>query len=268
MNKITLFRPLWLAFNLALPFSLVYGIYNHAWVWLLGMFLMMPIIGGGLGISVAMHRYISHKSFQTTELKHVLLCIAAFLSGQGSPITWTLIHRHHHKYSDQPRDIHSPNRGYIRAGILWAVSPLKYYQDLKVRDIPLRDLMKDKYVKFFEDYYYHLWYALIIVGLLVSWKALVFLILAPVGKGYVDAFITNVITHIKTPGSYRNFETTDNSQNLQWYVFFSLGDGLHNNHHALPNQLHQVVKDGEIDFAGKLAEKFLIEHDVSKVYKF
>jgi stearoyl-CoA desaturase (delta-9 desaturase) len=99
----------------------------------------------------------------------------------------------------------------------------------------------------------------VIVGFFISWKIPVFIIWAPLGW-YIfgsGVFVTT-LSHIKTKISYRNFETTDNSQNNKWIHWYTLGEGLHNNHHAFPNKYDQAMSPGEFDFSGWLVKKFFI----------
>lgn len=266
--KITAYRILWTIMSISGPAALVYGIYNQEWFWLLGSLLMTPIIGGGVGIDVAMHRYLSHRSFSVSKTKHYILSILAFLAGQGSSIHYACVHRHHHKYSDTPQDIHSPKYGTkLYSGWLFLVKDLVPKLDTRVK-MGMRDLLNDPINRWLDEWYYHLWAAIIILGLLISWKALLFLILLPAWKGYLEIFMTNVLMHTKSFGSYQNFNTGDNSQNLRWYAWFCLGQGMHNNHHAYPGAYNLNLMPQDLDLAGKFIEKFLVEKDPQKVYAF
>lgn len=261
------FRLLWLIFNVSLPIAVIYGIYYQLWGWLLAMLLMIPIIGGGLGIAIAMHRYLSHRSFGTTKTKHIILSLLAFLSGQGSSVTWSMIHRHHHVHSDQEKDVHSPKHGLLAAGVKWIVQDYTYYKNKAVK-ANVKDLLNDPINLFLHQHYYILWFGIILVGAILNFNALLFLLLAPIGKGYLDAALTNTIGHIKIWGSYRNFETADNSQNVRWYSYFCLGEGMHNNHHARPSDYNQNLFPGDVDLAGKFIDKFLVEHSSQKIHNF
>lgn len=260
-------RTLWLIFNLSLPVALIYGITQSQWLWLLAMCVMIPIFGGGFGIAIAMHRYLSHRSFKTTKIKHTVLSLAAFLSGQGSSVTWSMIHRHHHLYSDTEKDIHSPKYGVFDAGLSWILQPREYYLAKGMR-ASVKDLLNDPLNAFLHRHYYVLWFGILILGTVINWQALLFLLLAPIGKGYIDAFLTNTIGHIKTPGSYRNFELKDNSQNMVWYSYFCLGEGMHNNHHAKPYEYDQNFYCHDVDIAGKFISRYLVEFNPNKIYKF
>ena len=61
-----------------------------------------------VGITVGYHRYFSHRSFKTSRaFQFVLACLGCSASQRG-PLWWTAHHRHHHRTSDTPDDLHSP----------------------------------------------------------------------------------------------------------------------------------------------------------------
>lgn len=267
--KKSAFQLLWVTMLISGPTALAYGVYNQEWVWLIGALLMTPIVGGGLGIDIAMHRYLSHRSFSTTKFKHYILSILAFLSAQGSAVNYAGIHRHHHKHSDTERDIHSPHYQSLFSvnWLLWQLQFTADQLDNKVK-MGMRDLMNDPVNRWLDRWYYHIWVLILTVGVLISWKVVAFLLVVPIWKGYVESYITNTLMHMKSPGSYRNFETADQSQNLHWYTWLCFGQGMHNNHHAFPGAYHLKMKPHDIDFAGDFIEKFLIEKNPNKVYNF
>ena len=68
----------------------------------------------------------------------------------------------------------------------------------------------------------------------------------------------NTLNHLTTKISYRNFNTNDNSQNNIIVHWYTLGEGLHNNHHACPNEYNQAIKTNEFDIVGWLIKRFFI----------
>ncbi|MEL6816526.1 MAG: fatty acid desaturase, partial [Cyanobacteria bacterium J06598_3] len=62
------------------------------------------------GMTVGLHRYLSHKGFTTSRFMHVIWLILGSMAAQGPPINWVSIHRRHHQYSDLNQDPHSPHR--------------------------------------------------------------------------------------------------------------------------------------------------------------
>ena len=61
-----------------------------------------------IGVSVGLHRYFSHHAFETSALVRWFLAILGSWAMQGPVDRWVADHRRHHRFSDQPLDIHSP----------------------------------------------------------------------------------------------------------------------------------------------------------------
>jgi len=58
--------------------------------------------------------------------------------------------------------------------------------------------------------------------------------------------LLNVVCHLPKAG-YKNFNTRDESVNVGWVAFLTLGEGWHNNHHAFPGSARHGLKPSEID---------------------
>ena len=255
LYQIYKFRLLYAAGWTALFFTFWYAFSFDAWWLLLASYLWARVVTF-FGVQIALHRYFSHRAFTTSRIKHKLLLWFSVLCGEGSPISWSAHHRHHHKHSDQPLDLHSPHESVLLSMFLWQIKPLIWWLETKqLRTIP-KDLLRDPEIKLIDNYYYTIWLCLIVVTLVIHWKITVFFLLAPVGWAMIHAIMGNVGSHWRLPGSYRNFDTPDQSHNNQWIAWYLGGEGLHNNHHQLPNVYNQAVKTGEFDFAGWLIGKF------------
>jgi stearoyl-CoA desaturase (Delta-9 desaturase) len=63
----------------------------------------------GLGVALGLHRYFSHKSFETTTPIAFLLGAFGSMSFQGSIFRWVIDHRRHHTHTDEFGDVHSPH---------------------------------------------------------------------------------------------------------------------------------------------------------------
>ena len=69
------------------------------------------------------HRYFSHRSYETSRVFQFLLAVLGTTAAQKGPIWWASHHRHHHKHSDTPEDIHSPIvHGIYFAHVGWVLS--------------------------------------------------------------------------------------------------------------------------------------------------
>jgi fatty-acid desaturase len=254
-HQIYKFRLLYAAGWIAFLFTWWYAFSFGTWYLLLFSYLWARVVTF-FGVQIALHRYFCHKAFVTTKIKHRMLLWFSLLSGEGSPIAWATHHRHHHKHSDQPLDLHSPHESKLLSMFLWQIKPLSWWLETKqLRSIP-KDLLRDKEIKWFDHYYYTIWAVLVVVTVLIDWKITVFFLLAPVGWAMIHAMVGNFGSHWKLPGSYRNYDTPDYSHNNQWVAWYLGGEGLHNNHHQYPNAYDQAVTSKEFDFAGWVIKRF------------
>src|ERR1041384_3294891 len=69
-----------------------------------------------VGLTAGFHRYFAHRAYKTSRPVQFLMAWLGTSALQKGPLWWAAHHRRHHKYSDQPGDIHSP----VTGGFLWA----------------------------------------------------------------------------------------------------------------------------------------------------
>jgi stearoyl-CoA desaturase (delta-9 desaturase) len=62
-----------------------------------------------IGVSLGLHRYFTHKSFETSAAGRALLGVLGSLAFQAPIERWVADHRRHHRYTDGPLDPHSPH---------------------------------------------------------------------------------------------------------------------------------------------------------------
>jgi hypothetical protein len=75
-------------------------------------------------ITAGFHRYFSHRAYRLARVPQFLLAFVGQTAAQKGVLWWASNHRHHHKYSDRPEDIHSPiQRGFWWSHIGWILSP-------------------------------------------------------------------------------------------------------------------------------------------------
>ena len=201
---------------------------------------------GCLGIVVTFHRYLTHKSYNTSPFFVKLFSFFGCLGGTGSPLAWVAIHLNHHIKSDKPGDPHSP----LYKGL--KIFSLDYAHevdsDTKWR---MRALVTDRYQQFLHRYYFLIIFA---------WSALLFLIgglylviflhLAPAA---FTAFMSNIVNYIGHKpswwGGYRRYKLNDQSTNNWLWAIPSWGETWHNNHHRHPRNFSCGEKWWEIDIS-------------------
>jgi stearoyl-CoA desaturase (delta-9 desaturase) len=248
MKQTILFQQLFFLISLIAVGAMFY----HAeWYWWVAGFLYYKFFVGLVGNQIAQHRYFSHRSFETSRIKHYFLYFSSLTTGIN-PVYYANAHRHHHLHSDQPTDIHSPHISFkhVFSPFYGAHSGIDYVHVSAILDQPLRKINR-----------YWAWIfigSVVAVGLL-NWKFACYVILPAVFWNYVHMIVFRVwLAHWKTPGSYQNFDNGDHSWNNQWIHWFDLGEGLHNNHHRYPNRYDQAVESGEFDLAGFVVRKLFV----------
>ena len=79
------------------------------------------------GITGFYHRYFSHNAFKANRFWQFIFAVIGNSSVQRGPLWWAAHHRHHHRYADTEKDIHSPSRhGFIWSHIGWLTSPANF----------------------------------------------------------------------------------------------------------------------------------------------
>lgn len=182
-----------------------------------------------LGFSCAVHRYFSHRVCRTSRWFQFLLGIWGTLTMARSPIKFASGHRHHHMYSDGPRDLHSPRQiGALGAYLGWVVSN-RYDENLLGHVADLK--------RYPELVWLNRWYILpnilFLYGLFIigGMEFLVYGGLLSIIITWHTAFAVTVMFHITGEPAY---ETGDDSKNSFVLGFLTCGEGWHNNHHANP----------------------------------
>ena len=61
------------------------------------------------GITGGYHRYFAHRAYKTSRVGQFVLAWLGCSALQRGPLWWAAHHRGHHRYSDTPKDPHSPH---------------------------------------------------------------------------------------------------------------------------------------------------------------
>jgi len=198
----------------------------------------------GMNEQAFFHRLFSHKSWDCPKwLKAVGLHIGS-LSLLGSIVPWVAVHREHHRFTDTPKDPHSPlykSRLYIQFR-----SP---YFDFKPQYAV--DILRDNITRFYTLHYFKV--------ILLTWISLgvlfgpYFLMLWLAGTALVILSANGINAwhhgHQIWKGQYQLHRVEDTAKNdiVLGYLHF---DGWHNNHHASANKYYYGERWWEIDLCG------------------
>lgn len=214
--------------------------------WLLVALVAFLFIGC-VGANVGLHRYIVHRSFETGYWRGIFLKFMTIFVGQGSPISWALVHRYHHIHADTEKDIHDPNKlGFLRVWlVMW-----------DARELPKRliaDLAGDKTLKLIHRIYFPVWiilYALMFVEPNVIMYAFIF----PAIGCFNGVSVLATLSHMIGKRPYAESKATNSAFNS----ILSLGEGWHANHHLKPGEYRQGWMPGQLDPPAFIIETFFM----------
>ncbi len=194
-------------------------------------------------ITAGYHRYFAHRSYQLNRFWQFIMALGGTLAAQKGPLWWAANHRHHHQYSDQPEDIHSPVKGFFWSHVGWMMSD-KYY-DTKTERI--QDFAKYPELRWLDAHPLVPPFALA-AGIFLLWgpAALVMGFFVSTILLWHVTFSINSIAHVI--GS-RRYVTQDTSRNFLPLAILTGGEGWHNNHHYFPSSARQGFFWWEVDFS-------------------
>ncbi len=221
--------------------SLFYVEFSWKWIALCAFCYYLRMFA----ITAGFHRLFSHKSYRTGRFFQFVLGFLGTSSLQRGPLWWAGVHRHHHRYSDTEKDIHSPvAHGLWESHIGWVMN--KSYKG-KVDLSTVQDLSKFPELVWLDRYY--LLPAIIFALTLFLWGGLQAFLWGTIVSTVLlwhGTFTVNSVTHVF--GS-RRFETKDQSRNNWIVALLTLGEGWHNNHHFYPRSVRQGFVWWELDIS-------------------
>ncbi|MFN8615413.1 MAG: acyl-CoA desaturase [Vampirovibrionales bacterium] len=204
-------------------------------------------------ITAFFHRYFSHKTFTMNRFWQAFFAFGTLLAVQRGPLWWAAHHRHHHRYSDKPDDVHSPTqRGFFWSHMGWICCDA---------NMPTRYELIPDWVKFPELVWIN---RLDWLGALVLVTGLWFLgqwlqavngstngLQLVVWGFFISTVVlfhaTCTINSLSHVWGTQRFNTGDTSRNNAVLAFLTMGEGWHNNHHGYPGSARQGFYWWEID---------------------
>lgn len=187
-------------------------------------------------VTAGYHRYFSHRSFKTSRWFQFVLAFGAQITIQKSVLWWAARHRHHHKMSDHPEDVHSTrHHGFWWSHMGWFLS-----RQYKATDFDsIRDMAKYPELRMLHghpmDYMPGVLYAALMYVIggtwLLAWGAMIPLVLV-----WHGTFTINSLSHVF---GWQRYDTNDDSKNNPILALVTLGEGWHNNHHHYQRSCRQ-----------------------------
>ena len=200
------------------------------------------------------HRFFSHRTFQTSRWFQFVMAFLGGTAVQRGAVWWASNHRHHHKASDQPDDLHSPKqRGFWWAHMGWLACSANMPTNYK--RVP--DLAKYPELVWLNrfDWVPPITFAVLlyIVGSFApaAWNTsgpqfLVWGFFISTSILFHGTWTINSLSH---QFGTRRYDTTDTSRNNWLLALITLGEGWHNNHHKYQGTVRQGFYWWEIDVA-------------------
>lgn len=208
-----------------------------------------------LAITGVYHRYFSHRTYQTSRFWQFVGALIGATSAQRGPLWWASHHRHHHRFADQPEDIHSPiQRGFLWSHVLWLLTP-KYFATRKQF---VKDWSRFPELVFLNRFDILPPLVLLVILLIAGW--LLGLYAPSLGTSALQMAVwgfaistvalfhaTATINSLDHLIGRRRYNTPDHSRNNWFLALITLGEGWHNNHHHYPIAARQGFFWWEID---------------------
>ena len=213
------------------------------WGWLIATLVTWQAFAC-IGISVCLHREISHRAFESVPALRLFHLVCALIAGQAGPILWATVHRLHHRHADSADDLHSPNDGFWNAHLGWLFQQRRRRGLSGLRQPP-RDLASDPVLSLFQRIHFPAQAAIFVaLYLWQGWPAVLWLGCVRVVLTLHCAWSINSLGHML---GYRNHATPDQSRNSRVLALITAGEGFHNNHHHSPRSANLAHARGELD---------------------
>jgi sn-1 stearoyl-lipid 9-desaturase len=207
----------------------------------------------GVGITLGYHRLLTHKSFKLNRWLAYFMVTGGYFCLMGAPITWVGVHRLHHQKSDLEGDPHSPRDGFLHSLYEWMFDMKRYQSNEELlRQTP--DLMTDPFYRAL-GYKHEAPVAVLCLALNILFRVFIFCAfgwialaanLFAMGFVFLSTQLVNAVCHYPHAG-YRLWDTRDDSLNVWWVGILAVGEGWHNNHHAVPKSAKHGMAWWEID---------------------
>ena len=244
-----------------IPFTIVHlgclGVLWVGWSWTAVAVAIGLYLARMFAITGFYHRYFSHKTFHTSRLTQFLFALLGASAVQRGPLWWAYQHRHHHQYSDEECDAHSPGQhGFWWAHVGWITSARNFPTDYS----QVRDLVKFPELVFLNRFdslipimlagalalaghWLHLFKPALGVtaGQLVVWG----FFMSTTALFHATSSI-NSLAHLM---GKRRYATSDQSRNSLILALITLGEGWHNNHHRYMTSTRQGFYWWEVDIS-------------------
>jgi stearoyl-CoA desaturase (delta-9 desaturase) len=209
---------------------------------------------GPVGIGTCFHRLLSHRQFETWKYVEYAMSLFGTLSAYAHIIFFSANHIIHHQVSDSKKDTSSPRFGFWESFLWWRMRQ-SVLKKINIRNKPVKRILADPFLRFLSVHFMKIVYVYaVLLFLLGGWWLLINFFVLPVFFEHMRINLISSVSHINIPGSYRNHDTKDTSQNHFIFGLLSFGFAWHNNHHARAGALNLREKWWELDIEGLMGK--------------
>ena len=202
--------------------------------------LVFYFLYSGIGVSMMMHRYWSHRSFEFKWPMLKWLCTwFALMSCRGSILGWVYTHRLHHKYADTDKDPHAPA---FKGWRIFFPYFMKY--DENINKFIIRDFLNPVQLHLSKYFMLYLLLWVVIFGIVGSWF-LYFAWILPVA-------VTQLVVSSFLYFGHTRDKDINTSKNSMLFSLLFWGEGWHNDHHANPGKYFFGNKRWQFDLIGHI----------------
>nr|ADO85597.1 acyl-CoA-delta-6-desaturase [Antheraea pernyi] len=241
----------------------VYWCYNYSLPvkWQTVIFAYCTYVLSGMGITLGVHRYWSHRCFKATKPLQIILFLMFALTGQTSIRIWVRNHRLHHKASDTPGDPHNATRGLFYSHIGWLMMKKTDQLIEQGKKIDMRDIDSDPLLRWYDRnvFMVNLMAAFVLPTMVniwclgESWRCAVAWQCFVRYLGVLHAQMT--INSLAHKFGNRPFNSRIKPAENMFVSYITFGEGFHNYHHVFPYDYRTTGDYFILDY-GKILLKF------------
>lgn len=194
--------------------------------------------------TVYLHRCLSHRALVMQAPLRFAFRLLTWVTTGIRPRQWVAVHRKHHAFTDVDGDPHSPViLGWKTVQLHNVALYRKALRDPEMVRRYARDLPADKWDRLLFDH------ALLGLGIGITMLVIVFgWVIGLLAAGIHTVVYLQGNAAVNALGHHFGRRPYENSAtNLQWLALPTMGEGLHNNHHAAPTSAKLALNPGEFD---------------------
>lgn len=177
--------------QLLTPFALYLG-FGAEWYWWVAAIVWF-FLYRMIGHNVALHRFYTHDQFTTSKFGEVVLAWFALMCCVGSPLSYTIVHLVHHRYSDTDLDPHGPIHG--KKSFLYCFWNPPY--TLENTPVFGKRLLKLSHYMWMNWFYWPLIALQAFLFYLIDWKVFLFFWWIPVSLTLWEIAFSTYISHVE-----------------------------------------------------------------------